>query len=92
MRIEKITGTILEYFPSDIKSGRFSLNLPAIARNLNKAALPIIALYACSQTPTATAGPIAYAGCMVLCSAVSTIMGVPYCVTACLPYLAAPTP
>ena len=92
MRIERITDTILEYLPSDVKSGRFSLNLPGIARNLNKVALPIIALFAFSQAPTANAGPIAYGACVALCSVVTSFVGVPVCVVECLPLLGAPTP
>ena len=92
MSIRAIAESVYQYVPSNPLSGRFSLNLPQIASNLNKVAVPAIALYAFSNVPTALAGPIAYSACVAGCTVFSGMIGLPVCVGGCLPFLAAPTP
>lgn len=89
MLIRAISDSIQQYAPENPLSGKFSLNLPKIASNLNKLALPIIILYACSNTQTALAGPVAYAICVAGCALLSTF-ATPLCIAGCLPAFTSP--
>jgi len=74
------------------ESGRYSLNLPAIARNLNRIAVPGIVLFALSNVAGAAAGPLEYAACTTACVLFCSPIAIPGCLTACLPLLFLPTP
>jgi len=76
-----------QYIPSTEQvAQKFTTNLPTIAKNLSKVALPALALIALSNMATAEAGPIAYVTCMASCPIN------PCCSVTCLPLLFAPGP
>ena len=66
-----------------------------LLRNINKIALPAIALAALGLIQGANAGPIAYAACVTLCC--GTFLPLipvllPACASGCAPVLLLPTP
>jgi|GEM_PF-2165621 len=59
----------------DSFSRKYSLNLPTVAKVLNKVAIPAIILFALSNIPGASAGPLAYATCVSGCELTCTQAG-----------------
>lgn len=93
MKIETITQSLQQYVPSVGQTfNRFSLaTLPEVAHNLNKVALPTLAICLLSSLATADAGPVTYWSCVIGCEAMAPPF-IAVCIGACFPLLAAPTP
>lgn len=92
MLIRGINDSIQRYLPSNAIAGKYSPSLHRIASNLNKFALPIIALYAFSSAQTVLAGPLEYSACILGCTLFATPAAFPGCAMACLLLLPLPTP
>lgn len=73
-------------------SNRYSLDLPNIARNINRLAIPAVTLFVLSNLNGTLAGPIEYAVCVTACTIFGTPAAFPACATACLAALAFPSP
>lgn len=72
--------------------GRFSSHFNFVNINaIGKLALGAFALYALSNIPGASAGPVLYGQCVLACTTVFPPF-IPACILGCLPLLAAPTP
>lgn len=61
-----------------------------IVKNINKVAVPAIALFAMANMTIADAGPLAYAACIIACT--GTGPAAPFCWGCCLAALAIPGP
>ncbi|PWU16164.1 MAG: hypothetical protein C5B45_00980 [Chlamydiae bacterium] len=83
----------INFFPSPIP----------LMRNVNRIALPVIALLATSALPTANAGPITWAACVAACetlvatvtaetTAAAAAASLAACVAGCGPFFFQPTP
>lgn len=82
-------SSISSYVP-DIFSGSLKINSTAqIIKNINKIAIPAIALGTFSFMMQADGGPVSYALCIATCSA--GLVLAPWCPAFCLPALGAPT-
>lgn len=84
------------------RESKFTNLLPSLKQlrsNINKVALPAIALLSISSIQVASAGPIAWAACIVACEAVAAAAtagaaaaSLMACVTACGPVMLVPFP
>lgn len=91
----KAVGELVQYYAPPVQNGKYSTWLPSIARNLNRIAVPLIALTVLASLPQTEAGPMAYGVCVEGCFAAAAWWcppAVPVCVFGCLPLLYAPTP
>lgn len=83
MTVSKISYSNNQYIPSAFENAK---KAPAyftrIVQNINKIAIPAIALYAFSNAPTAEAGRILYALCLGACAGLTPPATVP-CSDAC---------
>ncbi len=85
MSISTVSVSMQQWIPSlGIMEGKYSLSLPRIARNLNKVAIPAIALFAFSFLSSAEAGPASYATCIAVCMSLATPVALPACTVGCL--------
>lgn len=90
--VQKISGVS---FLTNIVSrsvGRFSVNPTHILGNIKKISYLCVGIFAASNLELAQAGPVAYAACLAICSALTAGGFLPACAAACAPALAAPTP
>ncbi len=91
MSIRPISTSVQQLIPSNPFSGKYSLNLPRIASNLNTIAIPAVALFTLGNIPGADGGPLTYAACCLACTAYLPPL-VPACLTLCLVGLFSPSP
>ncbi|MDN3506022.1 MAG: hypothetical protein P0S96_02195 [Simkaniaceae bacterium] len=64
--------------------GKYSLNLPVVAKKINRIAIAALVLYALANLPGAEAGPASYATCIASCLALATPVAAPACTVGCL--------
>ncbi len=54
-----------------------------LIKNINRLALPIIALFAFSSATVANAGPFAWAACIIICESAAAASSLMACVAGC---------
>jgi hypothetical protein len=88
MRISQVSETSLgsRIFFSVIEK------IASTSKRISKLAIPIIIIAALSSIPTAEAGPIAYAACVMPCSTLTSGIGAFACLVLCAPFFTAPCP
>lgn len=94
-------GTIkVATMPKESMIGRFFPSLGQLTRNINRVALPAIALFAMSNAQLASGGPITWFACIAVCEATAAAAtaatagaaagALVACVSACQPLLYLP--
>lgn len=91
--IKQVNQSVIPFIHTITKPiGRFSIFLPQVAINLNKIAIPAIALFTLAQLPTTNAGPLEYSACTLGCALFCTPAATPACLLACAPLMLLPGP
>ncbi len=100
--IQEVKSMGYTHIDRESKSTNLLPSLKQLRSNINKVALPAIALLSISSMQVASAGPIAWAACIVACEAVAAAAtaatagaaaaSLMACVTACGPVFVLPFP
>lgn len=84
MSLNAVYQTIGQVIPTQQQIERCYGFISNVALNLNKVAVPTIALLALSSATGAEAGPACYATCVSACFALANPFLTPACITGCL--------
>jgi len=87
-----IKGPVTKMTEIKKSSGRYTNDISQITKNINKLALPIIAIVALSNLSRADASGLAYGLCVATCTAFATPLLLPACLVGCTATVLIPLP